>query len=140
MIPLNTDPLGSFVINWHRHQTGWVSGRNGGSHLSCWSLHQPGSKTLVPKHPRKRDPVGMQMIILHGECWFFLTSVAIHSSSLGTLSKASLNICSLKYRFLLIMRTHYNCQVVDGKALSSLLINSSEYNIHLQNRIRALNF
>lgn len=71
----------------------------------CHTVRGP-CGALVPRQPLGRDPVDMQMIISRGKCWVFFTSVAIHSSSLGTLSKASSQTCSLKHRFLLLMKTY----------------------------------
>lgn len=71
----------------------------------CWSQREC-SAGAGPQAASGKGPRGGAEIISRGKCWVFLTSVAIHSSSLGTLSKASLKICSFIHRFLFIMRTY----------------------------------
>lgn len=88
-----TDQWCSLVTYWHPHQT-------------CKRRRKTSSPLFIPQHECNwstgpqiapgRAPVDMWMIIPHGKCLVFFTSVAIHISSLGTLSKASSKICSWK--------------------------------------------
>lgn len=104
---IQTDRVGSLVIYWHPHQ---LAGRpleeTEEGIFPAIGHRESAVQELVPREPLGRVPVGDAVIVSRGKCWVFLTSVAIHSSSPGTLSKASLKICSFIHRFLFIMRTY----------------------------------